>query len=243
VGEGAIRVKYKQNSSTIPMKTRQEIITKIQSILKLQSGTTFEGEASAAANLIDKLCKQYGLSVDEVGKVQVLDESFYTYKRVNAAHNTLLNAVARFYDGAAYIKNGDVKSLQVIGSEGQQIQIRLYFEYLLGVMEKECNAAYEAEKFLSELTGGSVSRSFKINFRKAFAEMVSSRLKEMKIEENRIHDDAKAVKDKVALMRFSRAKATTGANGAGAFAGAGVGSSVSLNRQASGSTRRALCGV
>ena len=193
--------------------------------------------------MIDKLCKEHNLTIEDALEVQVLDESFYTYKRVNAAHNTLLNAVAKFYDGAAYIKNGDVKSLQIIGSEGQQIQIRLYFEYLLGVMEKECNTAYDAEKVLAELTGSSVSRSFKINFRKAFAGMVSTRLNEMKIEENRVHDDAKVVKDKVSLMRFGRAKATTGANGAGAFAGAGIGSSVSLNRQASGSTRRALCGV
>jgi hypothetical protein len=225
------------------MKSRQEIISKIQSILKLQAGTSFDGEASAAANLIDKLCKQHGISVDEVGKVQVLDESFYTYKRVNAAHNTLLNAIANFYDGKAYIKNSDVKSLQIIGSEAQQIQIRLYFEYLLDVMEKECNTAHEAEKLLSQLTGSSVSRSFKINFRKAFADKVGQRLKEMKIEENRVHDDAKAVKDEVALMKFGRAKATSGAKGDGAFAGAGIGSSVSLNRQASGSTQRALCGV
>jgi hypothetical protein len=222
---------------------RQKVISKIQSILKLQNGTDFAGECKNAAHMIDKLCKEHNLTIEDALEVQVLDESFYTYKRVNAAHNTLLNAVAKFYDGAAYIKNGDVKSLQIIGSEGQQIQIRLYFEYLLGVMEKECNTAYDAEKVLAELTGSSVSRSFKINFRKAFAGMVSTRLNEMKIEENRVHDDAKVVKDKVSLMRFGRAKATTGANGAGAFAGAGIGSSVSLNRQASGSTRRALCGV
>lgn len=225
------------------MKTRQEIIAKIQAMLKLQESTTFDGEASAAAKLIDKLCKQYNLNVSEVGKVQVLDESFYTYKRVNAAYNTLLNAVAMFYDGMAYIKNGDVKSLQIIGSEGQQIQIRLYFEYLMSVMEKEAETAYKAEKILSELTGSSVSRSFKLNFRKAFAEKVSIRLREMKQEENRVHDDAKAVKDTVSLMRFGRAKRTTGANGAGAFAGAGVGSSVSLRRQASGSAQKSLCGV
>jgi NMD protein affecting ribosome stability and mRNA decay len=44
---------------------RQQVIAKIQSILKLQNGTDFEGEASAAARMIDKLCKQYGITVDE----------------------------------------------------------------------------------------------------------------------------------------------------------------------------------
>ncbi len=38
---------------------RSQVIAKIQSILKLQNGTEFEGEASAAANMIDILCNQY----------------------------------------------------------------------------------------------------------------------------------------------------------------------------------------
>jgi hypothetical protein len=51
------------------------------------------------------------------------------------------------------------------------------------------------------------------------------------------------VKNKLSQMRFGRAKKMNGANGAGAYAGAGVGGSVSLNRQASGSVAKQLCGV
>ena len=222
---------------------RQQVIAKIQSILKLQNGTDFEGEASAAAAMIDKLCKQYGITVDEATETQVLDELFVSFKRTNVALTTLANAIANFYDAKAYMKNGDTKSLQIIGSEAQQIQVRLYFDYLVQVMEKEAEVAHQAEKVLASVNGSSVSRSFKLNFRKAFADKVQQRLKEMKEAENRIHDDANAVKSKLSTMRFGRAKRMNGATGSGAFVGGQVGAGVSLNRQASGSQQRALCGV
>lgn len=222
---------------------RAQVIAKIQSILKLQENTTFDGEASAAAAMIDKLCKQYNVTLTEATETQVVDEEFLSFKRVNAALSLLLNAVANFYDAKAYLKNGDTKSLQVIGSEGQQIQVRLYYDYLVQVMEKEAEVAHKAEKVLASLTGATVSRSFKINFRKAFAEKVSLRLQEVKREEGRVHDDAEAVDKKLSTMRFGRAKKMNGANGAGAYAGSNVGAGVSLNRQASGSVTKQLCGV
>jgi hypothetical protein len=222
---------------------RQDIINKIQAMLKLQESTSFENEAATAAALIDKLCKQYEININDVGKVQILNEEFRSYKRANNAYNLLLNAVAYFYDGKAYITNGDVKSIRIIGSEAQQIQIKLYFEFLYQVMERECDKAYAGEKVISELTGSPLSRSFKTNFRKAFVDKVGTRLNEMKIEENRVHQDANAVKEQVALMKLGRAKPVSGPSGAGAFAGGNVGSTVSLNRQASGSSQKALCGV
>jgi hypothetical protein len=222
---------------------RQQVIAKIQSILKLQNGTDFEGEASAAARMIDKLCKQYGVTITEATETQVQDEEFVSFKRINVALTTLANAIATFYDAKAYLKNGDTKSLQIIGSEAQQIQVRLYYDYLVQVMEKEADVAHKAEKILCEVTGKSISRSFKLNFRKAFADKVAERLKEMKLAENRVHDDAKAVSDKLSTMQFGRAKKMNGASGAGAYSGANVGAGVSLNRQASGSVTKQLCGV
>jgi hypothetical protein len=223
---------------------RQQVIAKIQSILKLQNGTSFDGEADAAAKMIDKLCKQYGVTISEATETQVLDESFDSFKRINVSLSTLVNAIATFYDAKAYLKNeGDSKSLQVIGSEAQQIQVRLYYDYLVQVMEKEADVAHKAEKIMAELTGAKVSRSFKLNFRKAFADKVALRLREMKEAEGRVHDDADAVKTKLSAMRFGRAKKMNGANGAGAYAGSNVGAGVSLNRQASGSVTKQLCGV
>jgi hypothetical protein len=241
--EGAgVPVPPESNSSLLVMD-RQQVIAKIQSILKLQNGTDFEGEASAAAAMIDKLCKQYGVSISEATETQVFDETFESFKRINQAYATLLNAVANFYDAKAYVKNGDIKSLQVIGSEAQQIQVRLYFDFLVQVMEKEAELAHKAEKVLASVSGTSVSRSFKLNFRKAFSLKVQDRLYDMKREEGRTHDDAEAVSNKLSTMRFGRARKFSGAAGDGAAAGSNVGAGVSLNRQASGSQQRALCGV
>jgi len=222
---------------------RTQVIAKIQSILKLQNGTSFDGEADAAAKMIDKLCKQYGVTITEATETQVFDESFSTFKRANYALTTLLNAIASFYDAKAYLKSGDEKSLQIIGSEAQQIQVRLYYDYLVQVMEKEAEVVHQAEKVIAALTGKSVSRSFKLNFRKAFADKVALRLMEMKEAEGRVHDDKQAVREKLATMRFGRARKMNGASGEGAAVGSNVGAGVSLNRQASGSTQRALCGV
>ena len=223
---------------------RKQVIAKIQSILKLQEGTDFEGEASAAANLIDKLCKQYKITITEATETQVLDEEFVSFKRVNVALSTLANAIATFYDAKAYLQTGvSGKSLKIIGSEAQQIQVRLYYDYLVQVMEKEAEVAHQAEKVMSSITGKSVSRSFKLNFRKAFADKVALRLREMKAEENRVHDDAKVVSAKLSTMRFGRARRMNGASGEGAVVGSNVGAGVSLHRQASGSSQRQLCGV
>ena len=225
---------------------RQQVIAKIKSMLALQQGTDFDGEASAAAAMIDKLCKKYGITVEEATEVVASDELYQSFKRLDTSLAMVVNAVANFYDAKAYVKtdiNGN-KSIQVIGSEAQQIQVNLYSEYLLGVMEREADKAYKAEKIISDLTGAKLSRSFKINFKKAFSNQVASRLWDMKKEEGRVHEHKNAVAKALTKKRFNRSTSFRGAVGAGATAGADVGGSVSLNRQASGgSAQRALAGV
>jgi len=225
---------------------RQQVIAKIKSMLALQQGTDFDGEASAAAAMIDKLCKKYGITVEEATEVVASDELYQSFKRMDTSLAMVVNAVANFYDAKAYVKtdiNGN-KSIQVIGSEAQQIQVNLYSEFLLGVMNREADKAYKAEKIIADLTGAKLSRSFKINFKKAFSNQVASRLYDMKKEENRVHEHKDAVAKAVTLKRFNRSTSFKGARGAGAVAGADVGGSVSLNRQASGGgAQRALVGA
>lgn len=225
---------------------RQQVIAKIKSMLALQEGTDFDGEASAAAAMIDKLCEKYGITVDEATEVVASDELYQSFKRMDTSLAMVVNAVANFYDAKAYIKT-DIqgnKSLQVIGSEAQQIQVNLYSEFLLGVMDREVEKAYKAEKIIADLIGTKLSRSFKINFKKAFSNQVASRLYDMKKEENRVHEHKNATAKAVTLMRFNSSTNFKGAVGAGATAGADVGGSVSLNRQASGGgAQRALMGV
>ena len=224
---------------------RKQVIEKIQAILKLQEGTTFGGEADNAAKMIDMLCKKYGVTIDEATEVQVEDEIFMKFKKINVAYATLLNAIAYFYDAKAYLKtdaNGN-KTIQVIGSEAQQIQVRIYFDYLVDCMEKETETAHKAEKIIAQLQGNTLSRSFKTNFRKGFAEQVMNRLQDKKKQEGRVHEH-KAVTDKaLSTKRFNTSRRMNGASGYGGNAGASAGGSVSLNRQASGASQKSLCGV
>ena len=224
---------------------RKQVIEKIQAILKLQEGTTFDGEADNAAKMIDMLCKKYGVTIDEATEVQVDDEVFLKFKKINVAYATLLNAIAYFYDAKAYLKtdvNGN-KTIQVIGSEAQQIQVRIYFDYLVDCMEKETETAHKAEKIIAQLQGAKLSRSFKTNFRKGFAEQVMDRLQDKKKQEGRVHEH-KAVTDKaLSTRRFNTSRRMNGASGYGGSAGASAGGSVSLNRQASGASQKSLCGV
>ena len=224
---------------------RKQVIEKIQAILKLQEGTTFDGEADNAAKMIDMLCKKYGVTIDEATEVQVDDEVFLKFKKINVAYATLLNAIAYFYDAKAYLKtdvNGN-KTIQVIGSEAQQIQVRIYFDYLVDCMEKETETAHKAEKIIAQLQGAKLSRSFKINFRKGFAEQVMNRLQDKKKQEGRVHEH-KAVTDKaLSTRRFNTSRRMNGASGYGGNAGASAGGSVSLNRQASGASQKQIVGV
>ena len=225
---------------------RKQVIDKIQAILKLQEGTSFDGEADNAAKMIDMLCKKYGVTIDEATEVQVEDEVFFKFKKMNVAYVSLLNAIAYFYDAKAYLKtdvNGN-KSVQVIGSEAQQIQVKIYFDYLVDCMEKETETAHKAEKIISQLNGTTLSRSFKINLRKGFAEMVMNRLQNKKKEEGRVHEHKEVTDKALSTRRFNTARRMNGASGYGGSAGASAGDSVSLNRQASGGkSTRALCGV
>lgn len=221
---------------------RKAIIAKIQAMLKLQEQTSFEGEASAAAALIDKLCKQNGITLEEATATQIFDESIKDFKRVDQSYALIVGAVAEFYDAKAYLHHSaNGKSLKVIGSEAQQIQVQLYSEFLMEVMDRECKLAYEAEKLLAELTDKTINKSFIFNFKKAFAGKIYDRLREMKIEENRVHEDKQAVQNTLSTMRFSRSKFTS-AKGSGAYAGTSAGESASLNRQTSGAQQKYLKG-
>lgn len=221
---------------------RTAILEKIQAMVALQASTTHEGEYEAAANLIEKLCKKYGVTVEEAGKPIANDEQFGdTFQRINKAHAIIVNAVAKFYGAKAYHKQDDSgRSFQLIGTERQQLETRLYFDYIIEVMEKEANKAYKAEQILSELTGSTVTRSFLNNFRTAFASQVSDRLYEM-AKEREADEHHEAVNEVLITKRFTRGRSMRGATGAGAAAGSGVGAGVSLRRQASGGgAQRAL---
>ena len=218
---------------------KQSIINKIQAMMRLQENTTFEGEASAAAAKIDQLCKEYGLTVEDINSVIIDDSVFLEYKKRNTVKVIILCAVARFYDARAYYNGSE---LRVIGSEAQQIVVKIYFDFIIECMEAEAEKAHRAEKILAELTGQTVSRTYKNEFRGAFAKTVQNRLYEMKIAENRMHEHALAAKEKIESYKIKTVESTISV-GNGTAAGADAGNSVSLYRQTNGASVKQLKGA
>jgi hypothetical protein len=225
---------------------RQAILDKIAAMLKLQESSNFDGETTAAAAMIDKLCAKYGVTISEATTPQVLTEDFLSTGRMSDADFVLFCAVARFYDakGFAQYDNSSGRRVTIfkcIGTEAQQIQTKLYYEFLKDSMQKECEKSYKGEKVLAELLGNEFSRAgFRVNFNKAFAHKVKERLDEMKKErgdhEHKEYTAIEAAKIKLGSRRMS------GASGWGAQLGNDAGGHVSLNKQAGGSQRLALAG-
>jgi len=217
---------------------RQAILDKIQAIMALSESTTFEGEADAASTMIDRLCKRYGVTVEQAMTPQVMDEVI-TKGRIRSYTKVIWSAVSRFYDAQLYYKGDEVC---LMGTEAQQIQARLYSEFILDCMAKEAKKAYEGEKLLAELMGNDMPRrSFLEAFKITFADKVAERLAILKQEQNRIHEHKEVTAMAVSQRRWGLVRSYhRTAGGSGAMAGACAGSSVSLNRQATGRTVKAL---
>jgi hypothetical protein len=221
---------------------RNQVIAKIQAMMALRDGSTFEGEAANASIMIDKLCAKYGVNLETDMAPEVLDELF-SQGRHRDYIKWILNAVAKYYDAKLYIYNKT--ELKVIGTEAQQIVVKIYFDFIVECMDAEAQKAYQGEKVLAELMGRRApDRKFLHAFKQAFATQVSTRLAAMKQEENRVHEHAEYTSAIVKGYALTRARSTsTMRGGSGAMAGFSAGDSVSLRKQASGSSQRQLCGV
>lgn len=221
---------------------RNQVIAKIQAMMALRDGSTFDGEASNASRMIDMLCAKYGVNIDEDLKPEVLDELF-SQGRHRDYIKWILKAVAAYYDAKLYISNKT--QLKVIGTEAQQIVVKIYNDFIIECMNNEAQKAYQGEQVLAQLMGKPApDRKFLHAFKQAFATQVCTRLRQMKQEENRVHEHAKYTSAIVKGYALSRARSTsTMLGGSGAEAGFSAGDSVSLRKQASGSSQRQLCGV
>lgn len=228
---------------------RKAILDKIAAMLKLQEESSFEGESSAAAALIDKLCAKYGVTIEDATTPQALTEEFESQKRLNDSKLLLFDAVARFYDAKAFLQSDyslgrKINFFMCVGTEAQQIQTRLYYDFLNEHMEKECEKAYKAEKILAELMGKEFTRAgFRKNFTKAFVLNVCKRLREMKIERGD-HEHKEHTLAVVKTMEFDKKKHKfSGASGWAATAGASAGDTVNLNQQVNGRQTLQLTGA
>lgn len=224
---------------------RQAILRKIAAMLQVQSSSNFDGETIAAAGLIDKLCQQYGVSIQEATEPQVLTEEFEHYKKLDESRLILFSAVARFYDAlgishSSYANGRKETTLKCIGTEAQQIQTRLYYDFLKECMLRDCKVAMEGERVLALIQGKTYhAYGFKANFCKAYSVKVRDRLYEMRLNRDD-HPDKEVTAKVVAKMKLVRHN-TSRASGMAASLGSNAGANASLHRQATGSQSRALC--
>jgi hypothetical protein len=156
-----------------------EIKAKIAKVMRMQESSN-ANEAANATEFLEKLCKQHGVTSNDINAdydperddVTVVD--LFRGKRLDRAESWVLNSITKFFNGKLIQFGGRREgiTLKIVASKGNQIQIELYFDYIMGVMTRLADKAKAANP--------DSPRSFKADFRKGFALTIGSRLKVMK---------------------------------------------------------------
>jgi len=155
-----------------------EIKAKIAKVMRVQESSN-ANEAANATDFLEKLCKQYGVTANDINadydpeKDEVVVVDLFRGKRLDKAESWVLNSITKFFNGRLVRFGGRDAgiTLKIVASRGNQIQIELYFDYIMEVMTKLADNAKAANPYSP--------RSFKADFRKGFALTIGSRLKEM----------------------------------------------------------------
>lgn len=252
------------------------IKAKIAKLLRLQESSN-ANEAANAAAFVEKLCREHGISPSEIDKEYdpEIDAPVHwvqgsVFSRVDHAAWTLLAGVSNYFNGKTVQRDFSINDkqagidvawdftrrqrvIEVCATKGNKIQIELYYEYLLDVMNKLADEA-KAEDLLK----GDSTPAFRSNFRKGFAATIRSRLAEMKYEAERegsvatgapglvVQSKNKREYDSMmALYTKRHPRVSSGGGGtyggSGTRAGINAGRSAGLNRQMSTAGQRALC--
>jgi len=239
-----------------------QIKQKIAKLLRLAASTN-ANEAANAADMVHKLCAEHGLTQDAIDpdcdnpdNKTIRWETLYQGRRRNMAEVNLLTAVVEHFNGDLVLTWSDEKRAnccEVFASQGRQIEIELYYEYLLETMKKASKKAkLENDPFKFD-------RGYERNFQKAYATAVRSRINEMKREKEKLAERTQHGPALVAVSRGNKEQANSSklmhqtyprlgkstsvrAHGSGAMCGRDAGRSVSLSRQMNNSSMRALPG-
>jgi hypothetical protein len=255
------------------MTDLNSIKAKISKLLRLQQSDN-AGEAANAAAFVERLCREHGLTPDDINPDHdpERDEPTFwvagaAFKRVDHADWNLLNYVAKHYNGRTiqrcarageegYLQDKSV--IEVVATKGNRIQIELYYAYLKDVMERLADEA--KAKAVAE---GYSSRSFRLNFRKGFAQAIGEKLREQKKQKTDIPEsgsfanvystslavqkrdaiEKKAV-DALVKQRFPRLRSGSASTfgGNGTNAGRAAGRNTSVNRQVTRTSTPQLMG-
>jgi hypothetical protein len=218
--------------------------SKLAKLLRLSSRTSNPHEAANAARMLDRLCAEHGLDPanisgdeDDVSLHAICYQFGDKFSRVDYAQAILLNAVCMYYNGEMVVTQSGRREryFRVFCTEGAKVRIEVYYEYLAEVMDRLADQA-KADNPYSP-------RSFRLNFRKAFADELFIRLAAMRRAEGpglvRVGREKEAV---AALMaeKCGRLRLSNTRMGAGASAGREAAGRVGLSEQVRGEGRLAL---
>tara|TARA_B100000965_G_scaffold82005_1_gene65616 strand:+ start:370 stop:1131 length:762 start_codon:yes stop_codon:yes gene_type:complete len=242
-------------------------------ILGMTSSSNANERKVAEAKLQDQL-KKYGITQAELERKinsSDLDDTLKEpttwkyvnrdgkifFNRVTPSEQIILGGVARFFNGEIVICRDH---FEVFATKGNEVQIKLYTEYLLGALDRAL--LDERKKYVN---GYRFKRDFNFSFRKAWANQVWTRLNEMKKAEEKegrtiqinnesVNQSAMVVRGKnstemdisKALMhktypRLGKGSGFTG-GGSGRESGREAGSKVGLGKQVSGKSSLRLSG-
>ena len=153
----------------------EAIKSKIAKLLRMQESGT-PGEAANAASLVERLCREHGLTSREVSsdydaEQEAATDFFYgeASKRLDPALCMILNAVTQYFNGCLVRKyTAAGRRLHVFATQANQIQIELYTDYLMDTLktiaDRECPKG---------------DRAYRNNFKKGFATVICSRLNQL----------------------------------------------------------------
>ena len=160
-------------------------------------------ERRAAEEKLEKQLQAKGMSREQLENsldMSTVDEEIEAisfrygkpYKRIDPATATILNAVARFYNGSIVYAFDDAdysgdygykrvvtRHFEVFSSKKAQIEISIYTDFILQALDDEWTKHCKEDPFQVAMMGS----SHRNNFRKGFAEDIKTRLKNMKKEE------------------------------------------------------------
>ena len=244
----------------------ESIKAKIAKLLRM-SASSNPNEAANAADMVHKLCSQYGLSPAEIDPECDAEENqpiqwscLYMGRRRDAAQSMLLGAVVRHFNGEmVFSTRAGETHCEIFASKGRKLEIEIYFEYLVEVMNKLADEGKQLED------PDKTNRSYKNNFKKAFASAVNSRLFKMReaaakeayfASQNSeagkaglvaLNREEQERKNNASLLRRTYPRLGTawgfqGARGSAGASGRAAGNSVGLNKQMSRRQPLALSG-
>jgi hypothetical protein len=215
--------------------------SKLAKLLRLSTSSNVH-EAANAARMLDRLCAEHGLDpaniesdADDPSLAAMCYQLGDTFARLDYPQAILLNAVCKYYGGEMVVTTCGHREryFRVFCTEGVKVRIEVYYEYLSEVMDKLADEEKRANPHSP--------RSFRLNFRKAFADELSVRLAGMVRAEGPGLVRVGAVQELV-RKTCKRLTNSTTRMGTGASAGREAAGRVGLSEQVKGQGRLALAG-